>query len=315
MHSKWKIWDYFKNYKTGIDSSSGIYAFQVFDPLISSLLRQKFPRELFYEQKLPVFTGKDLSLCWFEDNYQTLGLFGNQESYVITQAETLSAESKEFLLNSDLIMDGRFLILFFDKADSLYKELIKKENVNGIEIQAPAFWESDKLLEFLAELLKVQLSYEAKNIILSYVEHTCLEFHNLLTKLSVNYGDKSISKEMLAEVIEKNRIDNFELAKLFGHKKMKDFYSLLVELDPDYEDLRSLFYFLQTHMIKVADPSFIYDKKRKTKYDDQILGQSKLWRADELKHALNFLKNIEMQSKIKNPFIKEELRSAYLRAL
>lgn len=315
MHSKWKIWDYFKNYKTGIDSSSGIYAFQVFDPLISSLLRQKFPRELFYDQKLPVFTGKDLSLSWFEDNYQTLGLFGNQESYVITQAETLSAESKEFLLNSDLIMDGRFLILFFDKADSLYKELIKKENVNGIDIQAPAFWESDKLLEFLAELLKVQLSYEAKNIILSYVEHTCLEFHNLLTKLSVNYGDKSISKEMLAEVIEKNRIDNFELAKLFGHKKMKDFYSLLVELDPDYDDLRSLFYFLQTHMIKVADPSFIYDKKRKTKYDDQILGQSKLWRADELKYALNFLKNIEMQSKIKNPFIKEELRSAYLRAL
>lgn len=316
MHSKWKIWDYLRTNPLGLDSStSGLYVFNVFDPLIASIIRQKFPKDTFYEQKLPVFNGKDLSLSWFEDNFQTLGLFGNQESYVITQAENLNNDCKEFLLNSDLILDGRYLFLFYDKTDTAFKSLIKKDHIQAFDIQAPAFWETDKLLEFLADEMKVQLSYEAKNQILSYVEHSCLDFYNLLTKLSVNYGVDSVSAKMLEEVLEKNRLDNFEMAKLFGHKKMKDFYSLIVELDPEYDDLRSLFYFLQTHMIKVSDPSFIYDKKKKTKYDDQVLGQSKLWKKDELKHVLNFLKNIEVQSKMKNPFVKEELKSAYLRTL
>ena len=316
MHSKWKVWDYIKNTKNAIDQTrSGLYAFYSFDSLVASILKGKFPRHLFHEEKLPVFNAKELTLTWFEDNFLTLGLFGNQESYVISNAESLSSDCKEFLLNSDLLLENRYLILFFNKNDDLYKGLIKKEEVNGIEIQAPAFWETDKLLDFLADELKVQLEYESKNIILNYVDHTPLDLYNLLTKLSVNYGVESVSKIMLEDLLEKNRLDNFEMAKLFGFKKMKEFYTQLIELDPDYENLRSLFYFLQTHMIKIADPSFIYDKKRQTKYDSQILNQSKLWKPDELKHVLSFLKSIEMKSKIKNPFVREDLRSAYLRSI
>lgn len=316
MHSKWKVWDYIKNNKDGIDQNrSGLYAFHCFDSLIASLLKGKFPKHLFYEEKLPVFDGKELSLSWFEDNFMTLGLFGNQESYVISNAENLNVECKEFLLNNELLLDNRYLILFFNKADDLYKKIIKQEHIHAIDIQAPAFWETDKLLDFLSEELKVQLDYEAKNIILNYVDHTPLDLYNLLTKLSVNYGLESVSKLMLEDLLEKNRLDNFEMAKLFGFKKMKEFYGHLIELDPDFENLRSLFYFLQTHMIKIADPSFIYDKKRQTKYDTQILNQSKLWKPQELKHVLNFLKSIEMKSKIKNAFVKEDIRSAYLRSI
>lgn len=316
MHSKWKIWDFLKNFPEGFDTTkSGIFGFNTFDPLIASLLKSRFPKSKFYEEKLPSLNAKEVTVGWFEDNFQTLGLFGNQESYIINQAQHLSSEVKELISSENLILDNRFLFLFFDKSDEFYKSLTKKEQINTIDIQAPAFWENDKLLDFLADYLNVRLSFEAKTTILSSIENTPLDLYNFLTRLAVNFKDQTVSLAMLEEVIERNRLDNFELAKLFGFKKMKEFYQILLDVEPDFDALRSLFYFLQTHMLKIADPSYINEKNRPTKYDNQILSQSKVWRESELTSVFSFLKRIEVQAKLKNPFIKEEIKSAYLRSL
>ena len=271
MHSKWKIWDFLKNFPEGFDTTkSGIFGFNTFDPLIASLLKSRFPKSKFYEEKLPSLNAKEVTVGWFEDNFQTLGLFGNQESYIINQAQHLSSEVKELISSENLILDNRFLFLFFDKSDEFYKSLTKKEQINTIDIQAPAFWENDKLLDFLADYLNVRLSFEAKTTILSSIENTPLDLYNFLTRLAVNFKDQTVSLAMLEEVIERNRLDNFKLAKLFGFKKMKEFYQILLDVEPDFDALRSLFYFLQTHMLKIADPSYINEKNRPTKYDNQI---------------------------------------------
>ena len=76
---------------------------------------------MFYEEKLPVFNGKELTLTWFEDNFLTLGLFGNQESYVISNAENLNADCKEFLAENELLLENRYLILFYNKSKFLIK--------------------------------------------------------------------------------------------------------------------------------------------------------------------------------------------------
>lgn len=316
MHSKWKIWDYLKNFPDGFDSSkTGIFAFSCNDTLISSLIKSSFPKNYFHENKLYSMAAKEISVQWFEDNFQTLGLFGNQESYIFNNANQLSAQLKNQIQLDNLILDGRYLFLFFDKSDELFKVLTKIDHINTIDIQAPAFWENDKLLEFLANYLKVRLSFEAKTQILNSVENSSLQFYNILTRLSVNYQSNVVNVQMLEELLEKNRLDNFELAKLFGFKKMKEFYRILIDVDPDYDSLRSLFYFLQTHMLKIADPSYVKEKKRPTKYDNQIVSQSKIWQANELEQVISYLKSIEVQAKLKNQYVKEQLKSGYLRAL
>ena len=95
MHSKWKIWDYLKNFPDGFDSSkTGIFAFSCNDTLISSLIKSSFPKNYFHENKLYSMAAKEISVQWFEDNFQTLGLFGNQASYIFNNANQLSAQLK-----------------------------------------------------------------------------------------------------------------------------------------------------------------------------------------------------------------------------
>ena len=92
-------------------------------------------------------------------------------------------------------------------------------------------------------------------------------------------------------------------------------YKKLLELEPDFEAMRSLFYFLQTHMAKISDPRFIEKKSKPSKYDKQILSQSKLWKQNELLLVMEFLRSLEHKAKTKNNFIKSDIRSAYYRAL
>lgn len=316
MLSKWKIWDFTKGSAKGLTSSShGLNLFYCFDPIISSIIKESFDRTLFENESLVTLQGKEVSSVWIDDNFKSLGLFGNADSFCVTKADEISKEVKETLLDEDLILDNRFLILFFDKNDDLFKKLSKKENVNAIKIEAPAFWEYDKLLDFFANYKQVRLSFETKQKILEYVDPSCINFFNLMSKLAVNFEDKEISLKMLDEVLDKNKLDHFEMASLFGFKKMNQFYSKLIELDPDYNSLRSLFYFLQTHMVKVADPSFISKKSKASKYDNQILSQSRVWKDKELILVLDFLKSLESRAKVKNPFVKTDIKSAYYRSL
>ena len=316
MLSKWKIWDFVKNTPKGISASNtGLNLFYSFDPIINSMIKESFDKSLFENNSLVTFQGKEITTTWIDDNFKSLGLFGNSDSFCITKAEEISKEIKDILQTDELLLDNRFLVLFFEKNDDLFKKLAKKDNVNVIKIDAPAFWEYDKLLDFFASYKKVRLSFEAKQQIIEFVEPTCINFYNLMTKLAVNFDGEEISKSMLEEVLEKNKLDNFEMANLFGFKKMNAFYSKLIDLDPDFESLRGLFYFLQTHMVKISDPAFIQKKPKPSKYDNQILTQSRLWKQNELILVLDFLKNLESRAKVKNPYVKTDIKSAYYRSL
>lgn len=316
MLSKWKIWDFEKSYINGLNpSQKGIIAFHSFDPIINSLIKSKFPKSYFEGESLHTFQGKEIHTNWLEDNFKSLGLFGNSDSFCITKAEELSSECKDLLLEDDLILENRYLILFFEKNDDFFKKLSKKDSIQAFKIDAPAFWENDKLLDYFAKERMVQLSFEAKQTILNYVEPTCINLYNLMSKLSLNFTNEQVSNSMLDEVIEKSKLDHFEMASLFGFKQMNEFYSKIISLDPDYNALRSLFYFLQTHMIKIADPSFIDKKPKPTKYDNQIISQSRIWKKNELTLVVSFLRDLEFKAKIKNPYVKVDIKSAYYRSM
>jgi DNA polymerase III delta subunit len=310
MLSKWKIWDFTKS-TVATNLESGLHAVSSYDNFLNTLIKGAITKNI----SLSTLDAPSITTSWIDDNFKSLGLFGNTDSFCINFADKLSTDVKEALLADDLMLEDRHLILIFDKADDFFKKLTSKDNVHGIKIEAPAFWENDKLLDFVAAKEGVQLSFSAKQTILEYVESTIGSYYNIINKLKVNYDSDTITDQMLDLIIDKDRLDSFEMASLFGFKKMASFYKRILDIDPDFETLRSLFYFLQTHMAKISDPRYIEKKSKPSKYDKQILSQSKVWKDGELVLVMDFLRSLELRAKTKSNFLKSDLRSAYYRSL
>ncbi len=310
MLSKWKIWDFAKS-TVATNLETGLHAIYCYDTFLNSQVKTYVSKKI----ELATLDAPSITTSWIDDNFKSLGLFGNTDSFCINFADRLSADVKESLLSDELMLEDRHLILIFDKYDDFFKKLTGKDSVHGVKIDAPAFWENDKLLEYVAAKEGVQLSFSAKQTIMEFVESNIGSYFNIINKLKVNYEKETITDQMLDLVIDRDRLDSFEMASLFGFKKMANFYKRLLDIDPDFETLRSLFYFLQTHMAKISDPRYIEKKSKPSKYDKQILSQAKVWKEGELVLVMDFLRKLELKAKTKNNFLKSDLRSAYYRSL
>ncbi|MEX1099439.1 MAG: hypothetical protein WEB87_03365, partial [Bacteriovoracaceae bacterium] len=279
MRSKWKLWDFFKaNPRSVSPERKGIYAVSSFDPIAMKLFKDKIPKTDLEEGKLTILMGKELTVEWIEQNLQTMGLFGNKESYLVHFAQDLAKDVQEKFLSEDLIMDERYFILSFDAPTDFFKALSEKEEVCSIEIQAPMFWENRELLEFFSAQTGVFLDYQASQLLQESVEATCSNYLNILERLKVNFGSEAVSAEKLSQVLTKEKLDQFLLAEMFSNKKFPNFYKGLLSVATENSALRLFFSFMQKHMGKVCDPSYLDSKKKLSKYDRQILSCSKIWR-------------------------------------
>jgi hypothetical protein len=318
MHSKWKIWDFLKsNPKVITSKSMGAIAYSCFDPIAFKFVKDRFSYDLFSESNLSVISGKEVSLNWIEDNFKSLGLFGNTESYLIQHADEMNQECKDEILNIEsFLLDGRFLILNFNKEEKLFKKLVKLDSIETHQIQAPAFWENGNLLNFLCDEMGVLLNFDAKSLILDKVPATIVDYYNLLSQVKINYTDKvNITAIDITELLGDSKIDNFEFATLFGSKKIKQFYKHLIDLNCDHNELRGIFYFLQSHLTKVYDPTYLGQKSKLTKYDRQIMSQANIWNQSDLKKAINYFGDLEHAAKTKDSFLIAKLRKDYLRTI
>ncbi len=316
MHSKWKIWDFFKARPEVLTAPGGIIAFSCFDQLAFKLIKDRFPnKDAFYEGKITVLLGREVSSDWFDDNFLSLGLFGNQESYLIHFAEELSPEVKEKIVTSkELLLDGRYLFLNFSKEDAFFKKILKVEEIETIQIQAPAFWEESELLDFLCEEYQVYLSYSAKEKIKEKVPFDINNYSQILGQIKINFIEqKEVSVEEIIPLITMTKLDQFELANWLGTKSMKKFYEKMISLTNEGIELFSVLYFLQSHFIKMYDLSYMDSKKRLTKYDKQIIAHSKIWTKPQIVRGLNYLGELLIQSKQKDILFEQKLKSGLLK--
>lgn len=313
MHSKWQIESYLKINPKGISpNEDGLHTFFTYDPLIIRFIKDSFSTDMF-NGSLTTLSGKEVSENWLEDNFCSMGLFGNSDSFFIHNAESLSSNCQEVILNNDLILESRHFILSFESKSPFYKKIIKKNEFNHIEIEPPKFWETAKLLDFFADQLRVYLSYQAKNKILNSVNHTCQEFFNTINILNLNFpSEKEISVQMVEEVLNITKIDKFQLAETYSLKKQNEFFKQIIGLEMNFEVFRSLFNFMQSHLIKLIDPSYTNKKNYLTKYDKQIVNCSKLWTKKELQHEIQFFENLEVMCKRKSFLLEHSIKSAYL---
>jgi DNA polymerase III delta subunit len=314
MHSKWKVWDFFKANSTTIDNKKkGIYSLFSSDSIITKFMIDQIPRKELEGEKLHVLTGSDITSQWLDDNLQTLGLFGNSESYLIHFAEKIPKNIQQRLLSEEFLLDERYIILVFNESNDFYKAICKNDNIYSIEINPIMFWESKEFLEFMASKLKVYLSFEASQIILDSIEPTGINFYNILNQLKLNFNEDTIDKDNLLEVLNEDKVDLFEFAALFSSKNFSKFYNLCMRR-LNSSSIYSLVYFMQSHLLKLIDTSYLDNKKKLTKYDRQILADSKLWNNTQLERAILYFKKLEEMNRESEEMLLHQFRQDYLKS-
>jgi hypothetical protein len=314
MHSKWQIWDFFSSFnQSTLSSFEGVLALNTFDPTCLKLVKDHLMRGA-GERVVHYKTASEVTKDWIEEEFQTLSLFGNTESFFIHQAQDLSSELLERI--SQLEVSGRFLLLSFENEQALWKKLMKEGKIGTLVIESPRFWEHNKLLDFVTNYLRLPLSFEAKTWVLDALENNLGSFYNACSLLKLNYPDeKEISITQVTDVLTLERLDQFQMASLVARKKFKDFFERLVVLEEDFEKMRGLFNFMQSHLIKMADPSYLPQKPRLTQYDKDIQGSSKLWKTPDLMRLIERFSHWEILSKRKDSHLWHEIKEAHLRSL
>lgn len=314
MHSKWQIWDFFSSYdRDSLKSQEGVLALNTFDPVCLKLVKDYLTRGL-DENSLHYKMASEVTKNWIEEEFQTLSLFGNSESFFIHQANDLPADILELI--SSLEITGRFLLLSFENEQTAWKKLLKEKRIPALIIESPRFWEFNKLLDFVCNHLRLPLSYDARNWILEAMENNLGNFYNACCLIKLNYPDaKEVGTAEVKELLTLEKLDQFQMASFVARKKHKDFYQRLIALEGDFEKMRGFFMFMQSHLIKMADPSYLAQKPRLTQYDKDLQSTSKLWKTSELTEEIEKFNRWELLCKKKDSHLWHEIKQAHLRSL
>lgn len=314
MHSKWQIWDFFNSFdRNFLSSYNGVLALSTFDPLCLKLVKDYLIRGS--ENRIIHYKmASEVTKNWIEEEFQTLSLFGDSDCFIIHQAQDLSSDLLGIF--SQLGLEGRFLILSYENDGAGWKKMVKEGKLDTLHIESPRFWELNKLLDFVCAHLRLPLGYGAKNWMLDSLENNLGAFYNSCCLIKLNYPEsKEVSLEEVKELLTLERLDQFALASLYARKKTLEFFDKLIPLEGDFEKIRGFFNFMQSHLVKLADTSYLSHKPRLTQYDKDLQNSSKLWRANELMNEINKFNRWEIMSKKKDLMLWHELREAHLRSM
>jgi DNA polymerase III delta subunit len=316
MHSKWKVWDYFKSQGTILSSEDkGIYGFLVFESLVVKILRTKMNLKNAMGE-IRILNGSELTANYLEEQLGSLSLFGDSEPTIIINAENINKECEKYIAGNFPLFNDKLFVLFFEKDCSLSKVMAKDESVNLTQIEAPFFWEFNKLLDFLLDIKRMNFSYESKQYFLEVVPQTLYDFSNSLNILKVQHpGNEVIEVGELRSAFDKVRVDQFKLTAMLSEKKLKNYFRSLIDLSLSFDEYRHIISFSQSHLVKLADPSYIQKKSRPSKYDKEILAYSKNWESSEIAKFIETLMKLETLSKRKDEKLHLDLKSLYLNQL
>jgi hypothetical protein len=316
MHSKWQIWDFFQSFpRDSWKTWQGKVVLQAFDPLALRLMKDHLFKALPETERPHQIGGSDAQMNWLEDQFMSLGLFGQTESWVINTPDDAPLAAREAFLGDALMLDGRVLAFAFHSDTQLLKKMAKLSNVTHVQIEAPRFWETIKLVDFLSAYFQLPLSVDGKQYVLQAVENEFMPLFDAFRMLKLNYHDaRQVTAEQVKELIEVDRLDQFALATDMGKKAWRPFFNRILSVETDFERLRAVFNFLHGHLLKIADPSYTQGKDRLSKYDQEIVTLSRGWRPEEARDLLLQLQNWELSCRKKDPMLVTELRKALLLA-
>lgn len=310
MFTNYLPWDFVKASPHLLAKKNhGLIALQSFDPFIEKIFLGKIPRSLFEDKKLHVLVGSELTQEWIEENILTLDFFSSNLSYLVLFADDISAKTKKYIFENTIDWGNRFFILSFGSDSKNFEDYKKSVTGEFIKIDAPRFWENQKLLDFLSEQLGVSLSLHAKNIIIDRTPATPGEYLAAIKNLSLRLERPAqATAQEVNEIIDSTKVDNFALADQWGAKNFYHFYLSLLTLSEDYDSLRNFFLFMNGHILKIIDVTVLSKKSKLSKYDQKILQLNKSWEFKDLMMELDKFSELELLTKTKSANLKTSLQ-------
>lgn len=306
MHSNWKPWDYIKSFANGYNPTiQGLQVISAPDEYIQIVIRHLFDNA---DTTFRVKFAEELNVEWVEQEFCSLSLFQQTDSYIVYLNNQLSEDVIEFLETSDIDFSNRFLIFLGTKVPTKLKKFAEKQN-SHLVIEAPKFWETREQLEFFAHHFKLYFSQESKNYLLESLDISSEVLFETFSRLKSFFEENhQISLNEVKQHVQNSQLDRFALAREFGFKRIQAFYQKLLATEKDFQELREFFSFMQGHIIKMLDPSYSRQKKYLSKYDKEIQGYSRLWQRSELCHFLETFADFEILCKSQDDSLKTQLR-------
>ena len=315
MHSKWQIWDFFNSYPMNAwQEAQGLFILQTFDSqslrIVKDSLHQQTNNKIFLHK-----VGEDLTRDFLETEFQGLSLFGPGESYIIHRPETIPAASIEYMVSDRFDPGERLMVLCFDSNPAMLKKIAKKPNTTHTEVEPPRFWETQKLLDFICFYFKIPLSFESKQYLLESLEGNFDVLYQAAQSIKISFPDvKEISLKDTQEIVSRERLDQFLLAQIFGKKKMVQFFEKILELNLEFDRMRFFFGFMQSHLVKIADISYLQGKARLSNYDKDIQSAAKIWKQDDLFKWIECFNQWEILAKRKDDSLHTHIKQSYLQS-
>jgi hypothetical protein len=316
MLSEWNPWDFVKAnpdvVRTDFQGPTGIWFFSA---EIEPIILKRLPVQKYSADQKRVVLGDQLTRDWIERYLMAEDLFSAQESFLVLHAQNIPVDGLNYLKeHGDHIVKD--VLFSFTKETKSLSSFFKDVPFAFHRIGAPKFYESGKLLSFLAAEFGGTLHYEVQNYLLEALDNDVESFVNALQKLTNHYSDLSkVTPDQVRSVVGVSRLDQFKMAQALSQKKFKFFFEKLSQTQLDFEQWRELFSFLQGHLLKLADPSYMQNKKRLSKYDQEIKSASKLWSEEELLHFSKYFIERETEAKQKSFLLTANLRKSYLKQL
>ena len=309
MYFKGSVWNLLRQQSEIFNAESeGLWGFYCFDSYLQKILLNRMGAGA----RFSVLWGEELSFDWFRENIIQAGLFSSNKCYLVYNAERLDAGVRKIMMEQ-AGWSGRAMVLCFSKKDKFFDELTKFSQVKCLHIEPPRFWEGEKLLSFLCEQMRIPLDQKVKGYLLDAIPHNISDFVHTLKFLSLNAPERGeLSIQEVEKLIDSKELNRFQLADLLSLKNFKEFYSILVEKKADFNTYRSLFAFMQTHLLKLGEPSYIEKKARLSQYDRGILSYAKNWSTDEIRIQLRRMGDWEIRAKRRDPFLFPLLRSKFV---
>ena len=139
------------------------------------------------------------------------------------------------------------------------------------------------------------------------MEHNFECFLGLIDTIKINFPEGIVNLKILQELVTKERWDFFELIDFF-HRNPKLFFEEILKKEIDYDWLRTLSAFMQSHLTKILFPEDLRNKAKLSKYDQTVLEMSEKLNRNMLKYYLGFFSELEILSKSSDVFLVNRLR-------
>ena len=263
-----------------------------------------------YEKKY----GNELNINWIEDNIYSPGLFSSTNFFLILESDKMPKSVIEKLSEGEL---GQGQKVVFLHVGAPKKALLKNKifsEAKHIKLNPPKFWENSIYLETFAHFFSFSLSHQSKQHILSCVEGNPQAYFNAISLLSPHIQEGYVDDMKVKSLIRPGFLDNFKLSDFFNSGNVKAVWKSLLVIESDFNEFRSFFAFMQGHILKAMDTSYLASKKKLSKYDQGIKLAERRWSTKQLNHYLSLFSDLEVMAKLKDSFLRDRLRENFLKS-